>query len=322
MSLDKDWYGYKKFSCFILSNSHILKIQSWGESQLSVRSIAPTVEGNSGISTGTVTNDGDLKQDIARKRNYREKSCSGMEDKTSFLVSTKANVKEPMRNLQESPKEVNEMVKQIPITSPLVKKANGNEIMKESLTKLKESERVEETQKVVPTPPLVAEKQKCAEVSLNNLEEQNPDSVVGFFRTIWAKWFGGENSASTNNNVEPDNNTTLNEDNKKIEDMKKKCAELTSQCTDAIQRSSKASPTNETIIDENGGTSCEATRGSHFLNKMIRWWRGPLSDNSSKISSDNVTTTKGNNKEQGLFTNSFWNDMVDFLHTSSGSDRS
>ncbi|KAK1371580.1 putative meiosis arrest female protein [Heracleum sosnowskyi] len=345
MSMDKDWYGYRKFSCFILSNSHLLKIQSWGESQLSIRSIASTVNVNPGITTGTVTNDGDLKQDIQGKRNYRENSCSGVEDKTSFPVSSKANfkepmrnlqesranVKEPMRNFQESPKQVKESVKKVPETSPLVEKSNGIEIIKESLAKSKELEKVEESQKVVPNPPLVAEKEKCAEVSLNNLEEQNPNSEVGFFRTKWGEWFGGENSAFANNNVEAGDNATLNEDNEKIEDVKKKHVESTSQCPDAIQRSSKVSPTNETVVDENGATSCETThksgvtvcesaRGSSFLKKMIRWWRGPQSDNASKLSSDNITTTKGDNKEQGVFTNSFWNDMVAFLQTSSGSD--
>lgn len=351
VSLDKDWYGYRKFSCFILSNSHLLKIQSWGESQLSIRSIAPNFEVIPGTTTGTVTNDGDLKQDIQGKRNYRGSSCSGMEDKTSFSMSSKSNGKEPMRNLQESPKQVKESVKQVPNTSSLFEKANGVEIVKESLTNSKELGnveepqkvvpnsplvaekelgKVEEPQKVVPSPPFVAEKEKCAEVSMNNLEEQNPNSEVGFFRTKWGEWFGGESSASANN-VESDDNTTLNEDNQKMEDVKKKCVESTSQCPDALQRSSKISPTNETFVDENGATSCEPTRkdgetvckaakGSSFLNKMIRWWRGPPSDSTSKLSTDNMTTTKGDSKEQGLFTNSFWNDMVAFLHTSSGSD--
>ncbi|KAL8110622.1 hypothetical protein AgCh_026382 [Apium graveolens] len=331
VSLDKDWYGYRKFSCFILSNSHLFKIQSWGESQLSIRSIAPTVEASPGTATGNVTNDGDLKQDIQGKKNYRESSCSGLKEKTSFPMSSKSNLKESIRDLQESPKQVKESVKQVQNSSPLFEKENVSEIVKESLTKSKELEKVEEPQKVVPNPPIVAEKEKCAKISMNNLEEQNPNSEVGFFGKKWGEWFGGESSASTNNNMESDDNTTLNEDNQKTEDVKKKFVESTSQCPDALQRASKVSPTNKTVVGENGTTSCEPThkdgdtvckaaRGSSFYSKMILWWRGPQSDNSSELSTDNMTTTEGDNKEQGVFTNSFWNDMVAFLHTSSGAD--
>lgn len=318
--LDKDWYGYKEFSCFILSNSHILKIQSWGESQLSVRSIAPTGEGILGIHAETVTNDKDLKKNIPEIINYSESSSSRVEDKTSFPISSNANVKEPIRNVKESPKQVRESVKQVLVTSPLVEKVNGTEIIKENLMKSEELKNVEEPQEVVPNPPLVAENEKCAEVSMSNLEGQNPDSKIGFLRTIWRKWLHGENTASANKNVEPEDLTTLNEDNKRIEDMKKECVESTCQCIDAIQRSPKVSATEQTIIDENGATSCETTRGPGILNKMIRWWRGPESDNSIKLSSDNVTTTKVDDNEQGVFTNSFWDDMVAFLQTSSGSN--
>lgn len=74
-----------------------------------------------------------------------------MEDHASFPKSRKAHAKELMRNLQDSPKQVKELIKKEPNSSLLVDKENGIEILNESLMKLKELGKVEDPENVVPT---------------------------------------------------------------------------------------------------------------------------------------------------------------------------
>lgn len=311
VSLAKDFYGYKRFSRFLLSMPHILKIKSLGEGNFSVRNVAAkvldSVEGTPGITSGRVTNNGDLNQAISAKR------C-GSEEKSSLPSSQNVNGRVPLRNLQESPKQVEEPIKKVLDPPPLVMKANNAEVAGEPLTKLQKSlKHVEEPLNEVPDAPPLAEKANNAEKShLNSVEEQDPTSEVGYPRNNQRKWVGAKDSGSEESNCgKPDKYATSSTE--KTKEAKKNCVESTSKY----------------CVDENVSRSCEAndnrsSRGPGFFNRIIRWfkfWSSQKSDNANELSSDKMSLTKGDSEEHHIFsTESFWNEIVVFIDTHRGSD--
>ncbi|KAL6969157.1 hypothetical protein U1Q18_041082, partial [Sarracenia purpurea var. burkii] len=124
MSIDKDLYGYKKFSHFLLSMPDILKLQSAANGQQFVSSVAPkiaeSVESGPGIATRPVTNNEEPSFAITPKVNSEDGSgTKGTDENPSLSPTRELNVIEPpMKSIKSQMK--------LQDTNPLSEKVNNS----------------------------------------------------------------------------------------------------------------------------------------------------------------------------------------------------
>uniref|UniRef100_A0A5B7B662 HTH OST-type domain-containing protein n=1 Tax=Davidia involucrata TaxID=16924 RepID=A0A5B7B662_DAVIN len=288
VSIDKDLYGYKKFSRFLLSMPHILKLQSGGDGQFFVCSIAPKVpepvESTPGMSTGPVTNNGDSDFLITPKLNGEDSSSTKVVDeKSSLPPSPEFNVKEPPKKLQEPGRKVQE-------PPPLVEKVNNADV---------------------------------TESHLHPVEEHDSVSEVGFFKRIWRKWFGGIDGGSGKKSCSIPEKSSTSHGSTESTRTEDNCVK-TSQSADPVSRASFCSSSNEAVTDDKTVGSSEAhgdksSKGSGFFSQIMSWskfWRGQNSDYSNEQSSEKsnqITIDSG--KHEIVLKESFWNDVEAFIDT-------
>ncbi|XP_031264267.1 uncharacterized protein LOC116122572 [Pistacia vera] len=177
--LDRDLYGYKKFSRFLLAMPHILKLLPGSDGQFFVRAITPKApelfESSLGTSNGHVGRNG--YQDLSKplKLNGEESHKDEAVDGKSILPSSpEVNAEDPSRKIQQAP-ELSEKVVRMEMKEPLKKKPQPTP-----------------TEEKVSMPAGVQE----TEGNLSPVEEQDSSSEVGFFRKNWCRWFGGKDGVS------------------------------------------------------------------------------------------------------------------------------
>ncbi|KAK3032190.1 hypothetical protein RJ639_035902 [Escallonia herrerae] len=307
VSIDKDLYGYKKFSRFLFSMPHILKIQTEANGQFFLRGAAPKVpepgESNLGISTGCTTNTGDPAEPapaLSPKINDGDASCrSTVHEKPSTSLDAKVNAKEP------------------------VKKVQGT------------SKRREDKAPKVPDPPPIFDNMRKAEATgshMQPMDNQEPISELGFFSRVWRKWFGGKDSSSEQKTCgKPENCSMLSQKPEKSKETNEKCVKSAASCADPGGPVSFPTYRNENINDENiirnselnGGKSEE---GPGYFSQIINWCKFWRSREKGENPSEEEESRKGNQididaEKQEIFTReSFWNDVASFIEAPKGSN--
>ncbi|KAA8530997.1 hypothetical protein F0562_005712 [Nyssa sinensis] len=285
VTIDKDLYGYKKFSRFLLSMPHILKLQSGGEGQFLVCSIAPKVpepvESSPGMSKGPVANNGASDFAIAPKLTGEDNSSSKVVDETSLPPSPEPSVKEPPKKLQEQQTELQE-------PPPLVEKVNNADV---------------------------------TESHLHPLEEHGSISEVGFFKWIWRKWFGAVDGGSEKKSCNKAGNSSMSHGSTESTRTEDSCLK---SIQSADQPASFCSSGNEAVTDDKTAGSYEAygdksSRGPGFYSQITSWckfWRRQNSDYSKEQSSEKLNqTTIDSGKHEIFLKESFWNNMEAFIDT-------
>ena len=188
VSVDKDFYGYKKFSRFLLSMPHILKLKDNGDGQFNVSSVAAKApepfHSSPCKSTPAIDNE---SQPITRssKSNSEEISVSEPVDGISLPTSPKLNLKAPPAKLQQP--------------SPL----NENVVKMHTQKFPKQIEQLQQAQppKQIEQPSAAAEKvetvnAKVIEDHLPAVNEPVSASEMGFFRKFWRRLFSGKDDDS------------------------------------------------------------------------------------------------------------------------------
>ncbi|XP_059624431.1 uncharacterized protein LOC132267307 [Cornus florida] len=311
--IDKDLYGYKKFSRFLLSMPQILKLQSGSEGQFSVCGIAPRVpepvESPPVNATGAVTNKGEPDFTITPKLNGQNSSTAKVvSEKSSQVPYSEVNVKKPPTKVQEQQTKV-----------------------QEPQTKVQEPQtRVQEPQtKVQELPPLI-EKENNAGITeryLHSEEEYCSISELGFFKKIWRKWFGGKGCSSEKKScsIQEKSSSGGSPASTRAEEIHVKSTSQKS--ADPVAVASFPSSNNEAEMKEKTDESSESydykPRGDPgFFNQMMSWckfWRSPNSNSSSEQSCENLNQkTIDSGKQEIFLKGSFWNDMQAFFDTPKG----
>ncbi|KAJ0039910.1 hypothetical protein Pint_27109 [Pistacia integerrima] len=177
--LDRDLYGYKKFSRFLLAMPHILKLLPGSDGQFFVRAITPKApelfESSLGTSNGHVGRNG--YQDLSKplklngEESHKDEAVNG---KSILPSSPEVKAEDPSRKIQQAP-ELSEKVVRMEMKEPLKKKPQPTP-----------------TEEKVSMPAGVQE----TEGNLSPVEEQDSSSEVGFFRKNWCRWFGGKDGVS------------------------------------------------------------------------------------------------------------------------------
>ncbi|XAR62322.1 hypothetical protein NMG60_11017045 [Bertholletia excelsa] len=314
--IDRDFYGYKKFSRFLLSMPHIVKLQSGADGQFFIKSVAPKTPGPvapaAGKATGSVTSGEEPGSAIASNLVGESSSTAKTVNvKSSMPPSTDLNVKEPpviAPNLvgeNSSAARTVDMKSSMPASPDLnvkdpLKKVQNSQIKSQELSSLAENENnIEATEK-----------------SLSSVEECNSASEVGFLKRMWRKWFSVKSDCP-----EMENSSSLTSSgNKKTPEKYEKS---TCQKTDPVAEASFPSSTNKATMDEKVAGGDEAygdrCRDNGFFNQIMSWcrfWRKrPISESSSANSSEKINQGPiSSGQHQLFFKESFWDEMEAFIN--------
>lgn len=252
VTIEKDLYGHKKFSRFLMAMPQLLRLQFEKDGQYIIHGISPK---------------------------SRETSVSTNDTATGPSMTAKDSVPVPFK---EDGVQYTSVPKPSTDSLPLVEK-------KEEIQQAKEQS------------PVI-EKSKESEVSHGQLypvKIKNHTPEVGVLKSIWRKWFRGNDSYqdkmshSVNECSTSQNSTeTVNPDTK--------------------DQSSQSLSTNEVIQDAENDDKLSKPHG--MFNQFVRWCKFWRSDNNSEAESG-----KSDKEMQEIFTESFWNDMLTFLESSKSS---
>lgn len=332
VSIDKDLYGYKKFSRFLLAMPHILKLQSGGDGQFVVHGLTPKIhepfECNPVVLTGPVINNGIQDPIATSKSNGEDKSISGgVNGKPAFPHSSESNVKEAPKKKQE-PSSLDRSITGAEGMSPLPPSPDLN---------------VGEPQQHSPFDEKVVE----SEGHLPPVVDQDSASEMGLFRRVWRKYFGSSDGGSKNNSQsmtekcstsgvssEEKSQSTTEQHSASLNGSEKakleeKHAKSTSQDANPICQVPHSSANNDSDMDSKTSIGSEAyvdtsRTNPGFFNKIVNWckfWRtDPNSDILSDQSSQKLDQINDYSKKHELFSeDSFWSDMESFMGTPNAS---
>lgn len=305
LSIDRDLYGYKKFSRFLLSMPHILQLKSEGDGYFIVHGVTSkspeSFECNPGILLGPVSKKEDTDLNLSSKINANGNSIDGgahknkSPKKLSINTSTDLSVKDT-----------------IEVHHP----SSRGEKFVEMVDNTEESN--------CHLPPVV---------------EQNSAADIGCFKRIWRNWFGSnggdgskqkcdkdqEKYFASDNDFDKRNHTTaekhcVSDNGCRKEKDEENNLKSSSRVIDQACPPSSPSSHNKSSLDNR----CMSNTSSGIFNQLISWykyWRGTTgSDKMSDHSCDKLSSSIGHCGEHELFSkDSFWSDMESFICTPKGS---
>ncbi|XP_062007232.1 uncharacterized protein LOC133724496 [Rosa rugosa] len=329
VSLERPYYGYKKFSCFLASMPDILRLKPVGYGNYMIHGVTPK------SAESFKRNPGD--SDKGHQLDCEDTSTSDtVSRKLSLPTSPEPKLKEPYQELQQ-PILLNNT-----FTSPV----DGKSLSPPAPEKLSS---IDEKSLSPHSPdhmkpflgPIdekgvgVAEAQET-EPDLPPAVVQEFESDVGYFKRIWRNWFGSraDVSGTSHNNQEQKHTSGDGTEKEGHETLEKHCMNVdnsgkgtceektsTSQLGDPVPPASSSSSHNESALDSKTATSSEANADKSnpgFFNQMVNWckfWRSNPSDQSC----DRAKLMESHSQEHKLFSNSFWGDMESFMITPKGS---
>ncbi|KAF5458008.1 hypothetical protein F2P56_022075 [Juglans regia] len=352
LNIDRDFYGYKKFSVFLLSMPHILKLQSERDGQFVVRGITSKTpepfQSNPALFPELASNNAVQDFSATSKSNGELGSVAGgVNGKPSLSPSPELNVKGPPKKIQ-GPSALGRSVTGVmdeKSAVPSSPELNVEEVQQHSPHEEKGVEQVKNHH----LPPVV---------------ELDSASAVGFLKRVWRKCFGRIDGGPMNkiqSNLEKCSTSGVMSEKKghetaeygstvngsKMAKAEDKCVNSTSLDAKPICQVPYSSANNGSAIDSKTATVSEAygnnsSTGPGFFNQMVYWckfWRSnPNSDILNDQPRDKLEQNLSKNKvEQNLSKNkleqinscsekhslfsmdSFWSDMESFLGTVNGS---
>ncbi|XP_071717044.1 uncharacterized protein [Rutidosis leptorrhynchoides] len=303
VTIDKNFYGHKKFSSFLMAMPNLLKVQPQRDGQHIIRGVRsktpetclPTSNTASGPSLTTEsTNDTedadsvvateDSDPIVAYKEDGSHNASVTVKDEisssSSKLNEAKLSTKEPLQ-VQEQPQPI--------------EKVNKGEVNVGQLFPVKINE---------------------------------PVTEAGIFKSMWRKWFKGdeghrEKICHTDNDLSNSGKRTNTVDDGKFVDSKDQMSEV-----GKVSPSSSLSSNAEVEDAEVGSKTAEnvdkVSKPRGMFDKIVRWCKFWVSDENDGDSnaefSKNSKEISSYSETQELFTESFWNDLLAFLETSKGSD--
>ncbi|KAL3527938.1 hypothetical protein ACH5RR_012594 [Cinchona calisaya] len=306
LSIDKNFYGHKKFSRFLLAMPNILKLKSRSDGQFFVRGVSPKIPEQADLSpspsitTGQVHN-GEMGSIATAKQNGGKGSCNDqLVQKSSLPQTSETLMKGKLQDVSTSIQKPPRVQPVPPSTKPKAKSAS-----QEATTE------VQEPPKEVQDSPTFgqADNTKATESQLLHLVEHSPESELGLFKMIWGKWFRVKDNTPE---VKISSASDLILDEK-----------MTTNREDARTNSHSISG-NEEISDVNISRSFEATddrskKGSGFfsqiLSKLKFWGSSVQSDDSSEESSEKINQSELCDINEIFAKESFWDDLKMFLDT-------
>ncbi|KAK9271706.1 hypothetical protein L1049_002069 [Liquidambar formosana] len=288
VSIDKDLYGYKKFSRFLLSMPQILKLQAIGDGQFVVHGIIPKVpepvELCPGISTVPVSNNG--------VQDFTKTPKSNREDRTKAVNGNSSLPQFPEVNVEEPPTKVQD---------PLSPGKNFEKVINAHITEGNLS-RVE--------------------------EQDSASKVGSLKKIWRKWFYGDDGASGKKSQSIPEECSTFGDSSEKTksdeESVKSRSqsahsvgtASLSSPSNDSVLED-ETSRSSESYGDKSGTTP-------GFFSQIINWckfWSGePSPDAPGDQPNEGLNQINGQPGKHEIFSmDSFWSDMESFIDTTKGS---
>ncbi|XP_052189566.1 uncharacterized protein LOC127799512 isoform X2 [Diospyros lotus] len=278
LSIDKDLYGFKKFSHFLLSMPHILNLCTVGDGQLLIRLVASKVsepvKTTTGVASGANTNNAESDSVITSKVNGVGSPSSTDVDENASPPKMEINAKESSRKLQE----------------PQVKLAE---------------------------PPPLSEKvnnAKKTEKHLHLIEDCSSTCDEGFFTRMWRKWFAEKDGVPekiSTSSSESDVST-------KAEVARPTSQNTDPADPASLSPSNSKTTMNKVDRDDEpyGDKSSRHTGFWKQIRSWCVFWRKSNFENSREQSVDKLNHVPIDCGKDGLFLQeSFWKEMEAFINT-------
>ncbi|XVF61823.1 hypothetical protein PTKIN_Ptkin08bG0161700 [Pterospermum kingtungense] len=314
VGLDKDLYGYKKFTQFLLSMPQILSLQHERDGYFLIHGVSPKAgesETNPCLSARPVCRNGDeLTVSSKSSGDDRTADCA-LNGKSRMCNSPEVNSGGASRNIQQTPPGKGGFVKVDAEMPP------------------------EEVQQHLPVG------QKIVETSNDQVHESRQDpnlehdsaSEVSFIRKVWQRWFAGsnDNSEEKGHDLPEKSGDSEGSSEKKCtgvsterEGMKEECEEKSHEIPSAV---TVGSSSNDSALDTKAtGEASENNSGkkSGLFNRIVNWckfWSSSQdSEASSDLSCEKLHQINTNSVGHEVFTQgSFWKDMEIFIDSPRGS---
>ncbi|GFP80693.1 meiosis arrest female protein 1 [Phtheirospermum japonicum] len=306
LTIDKDLYGYRKFSRFLLAMPRVLKLHSGNDGQFIVRRAGSKYLDES---------DGESS------------SSEDVSEKTTPPPVLEPKVKAQSTKLVEARKEEKQNEFFSPLTKTRAQATNLQDVKKEEkrreiiTAKRKTQEiRARDRKEKIPEKVEIGEIEDSSEKNENEMlvvSSRGSDSEFGIIRRIWMKLFRSGDANSSHENVEKDIITE----------------EKTMNCNKSSEfvRPALFSPSSHEglIYGKNAGTGDDVTadvsiQDTSFLNRIMGWFKFSSSDeidNKVEKNGEKTDIAKVNNSSQlEIFTReSFWKELESFIATPQGS---
>nr|GEX59497.1 endonuclease or glycosyl hydrolase [Tanacetum cinerariifolium] len=293
LTIEQDFYGYKKFSRFLLAMPNLLKLQSQKDGQYIIHGISPK--------------NGETRMPTPNK-------ASGPSETTK---DTKDSV--PVVALKEDGATDTSLAPKKETLS------SSTEFNEEKLST--DSQELHGQQE---EPLQVSEQSKGGEVNAGQLypiKTKTPEPEVGVFKSMWRKWFRGNDGHPTNiPNTDNECSTSQNSSDKVHADENN--VRSKDQSFDVEKVSPSSLSTNEVTQDaEVGSKSAEnddkVSKPRGVFSKIVSWckfWESDknFDDVNAEISKSDKEISS-HSETQEIFTETFWNDMLAYLVTTKGS---
>ncbi|XP_076903081.1 uncharacterized protein LOC143558036 [Bidens hawaiensis] len=280
ITIQRDWYGHKKFSAFLMAMPNLLRLQSQKDGQHIVHGISPKSQGPDTVSGQGTTKDlkdlvpvVDVKEDVADNTSVPPKS-----DDQVLPASSKLDDENVKTESQAIP------------------------IKQEQLP-----------QQAVEPPPVIEKKMEKGELNSGQLQLvkiNRGESEAGTFKSMWRKWFRGNDGhqlmISHTDTVSVDENSSVSKDqsssssaNEVVQDAE--IGEKSTKSGEKVVRNSRCKPPG-------------------IFNRIVKWCKFWESDKKSDdLKAELSKTDEKISEMQEVFTERFWNDMLAFLESSKGS---
>lgn len=294
--LDKDLFGYKKFSRFLLSMPHIvkLKFQHDGQYLVQLATVRPTEPSDSVgvLSPRSSMESGELDQRTSPNSKLENEERSSFKDEKAKLG---------LGIVAEGSSE----------------KAKLHSFTGENCGKL--SRTVQEPS-ILPNKVPEGLDTQSRKDNLSSVVQQDSKPQVGFFRRIWRRWFGAIDSEDLKRKCEiNDNSADCSAERRGKEEVVK----MVNRDVNLVNSESSSLPSKELSIKEEVNKDTER-RG--FFRRVMSWWEfrgatnrpeqvieqsngGPLDKKSDEPAKDSI-----------FLQESLWRDVKSFLNSPRGSN--
>lgn len=323
--IDRDLYGYKKFSRFLSAMPHVLELHPGNDGQFLVRRVnskspdelVPAAYVEPG------TNNGESEVGSFPKTYGDRSSCEDVTEKSTVLPVPDPIVKPELTNLQEARKEEKQNESSLSMKMQDIK----TEAYAASLQNLKKEEKRKESSPKRNTQEIHGQDRKVkfqkqpqkVEVAL---VDHSSTFGFGIFRRIWMKWFGNRDTNSSNKNCQNCDEALSGKDIV----VKKTLASC--QSSESLRPALFSPSSHEALIDGKRAQSGDAvsdisSQDSSLFNQTMSWfkfWSSPELDDKVERNGETADQFKVNSKQLEIFAKeSFWKEMELFIDSSQGS---
>ncbi|XP_030462023.1 uncharacterized protein LOC115682028 [Syzygium oleosum] len=219
LHLDKDLYGYKKFSQFLMSMPHIIKLHHQGDGQFLVQAVTkkPQSSLNSIVdpSTRSITESGEegwtssdaddelmhAKRAAVQKLPPSELNKDLTSDKEPHRTSPDAHVAVPSKNVGEQ-HLIDKKDLEMPTRHAALSEVTNSDANEELMQAKRAA--IEKSPPPAPNTDVTSDEAQqgpSPDERVAFASQRDSTSVAGLFKRFWKRWFGVEDSSSTKNNV-------------------------------------------------------------------------------------------------------------------------